>query len=176
MTLPSENLGKVDNTGFEAVAFYKDHKGDFSWNVSANVTYAKNKVVYMDEAVKTVAWQRVTGHSMDGYTLYHAKGIYQTQEEVDNSVHLPGAKPGDLIFEDTNGDKQITWDDAVRTDKSATPRWMFGLTLGGSWKGIDFTAFFQGQADAQILVKPTMNMAKEFYDGRWREAVSYTHL
>ena len=64
MTLPSENLGKVDNTGFEAVAFYKDSKGDFSWNVSANVTYARNKVVYMDEAVKTVAWQRVTGHSM----------------------------------------------------------------------------------------------------------------
>lgn len=52
----------------------------------------------MDEAVKTVAWQRVTGHSMDGYTLYHATGIYQTQEEVDKSVHLPGAKPGDLIL------------------------------------------------------------------------------
>ena len=172
LILPSENLGKVDNTGFEAVAFYKDHKGDFSWNVSANVTYAKNEVIYMDEAVKTVAWQRITGHSMEGYTLYHATGIYQTQEEVDNSVHLPGAKPGDLIYEDTNGDKQITWDDAVRTDKSATPRWMFGLTLGGSWKGLDFTAFFQGQADAQILVKPTMNMAKEFYDGRWREDAS----
>lgn len=116
----------------------------------------------MDEATKTPEWQRVTGHSMDGYTLYQAKGIYQTQEEVDNSVHLDGAKPGDLIYEDTNDDGKITFDDAVRTDKSATPRWMFGLTLGGSWKGIDLTAFFQGQADAQILVKPTMNMAKDF--------------
>lgn len=123
----------------------------------------------MDEATKTPEWQRVTGHSMDGYTLYQAKGIYQTQEEVDNSVHLDGAKPGDLIYEDTNDDGKITFDDAVRTDKSATPRWMFGLTLGGSWKGIDLTAFFQGQADAQILVKPTMNMAKDFYDGRYRE-------
>ncbi len=172
LRLPSENLGKVNNTGFEAVAFYRDHKGDFSWNITANVTYAKNKVIYMDEATKTVEWQRVTGHSMDGFTLYHATGIYQTQEEVDNSVHLPGAAPGDLIYEDTNGDGQITWDDAVRTDKSSTPRWMYGLTLGGSWKGIDVTAFFQGQADAQILVKPTMNMAKEFYDGRWREDAS----
>ena len=169
LSLPSENLGKVDNTGFEAVAFYRDHKGDWSWNVTANVTYAKNKVKYMDEATKTPEWQRVTGHSMDGYTLYQAKGIYQTQEEVDNSVHLDGAKPGDLIYEDTNDDGKITFDDAVRTDKSATPRWMFGLTLGGSWKGIDLTAFFQGQADAQILVKPTMNMAKDFYDGRYRE-------
>ena len=169
LTLPSENLGKVNNSGFEAVAFYKDHKGDFSWNVTANATYAKNKVIYEDEAEKTPEWQRVTGHAMDGYTLYHAIGIYQTQEEVDNSVHLNGAKPGDLIYKDTNDDGKITWDDAVRTDKSSTPRWIFGLTLGASWKGIDFTAFFQGQADAQVLVMPTMNMAKEFYDGRWRE-------
>lgn len=169
LTLPAENLGKVNNSGFEAIAFYKDHKGDFSWNVTANVTYAKNKVVYEDEAEKTPEWQRVTGSSMDGYTVYHAMYIYQTQEDIDATPHLPGTKVGDLRYYDTNDDGEITWDDAIRTDKSATPRWMFGLTLGGAWKGIDFTAFFQGQADAQILVQPTMNMAKDFYDGRWRE-------
>lgn len=169
LTLPSENLGKVDNTGFEAVAFYRDHKGDWSWNVTANVTYAKNKVKYMDEATKTSEWQRVTGHSIDGMTLYHALGIYQSEEQIKNSVHLKNVKPGDLIYEDVNDDGEITDDDKVRIDKSATPRWMFGLTLGGSWKGIDLTAFFQGQAEAQILVKPTMNMAKDFYDGRYRE-------
>ena len=28
---------------------------------------------------------------------------------------------------------------------------------------------FQGQADAEQLVQPTMNMATDFYEGRWIE-------
>lgn len=75
-----------------------------------------------------------------------------------------------MIYQDTNGDNNITWDDAVRRDKSATPKWIFGLTLNGSWKGFDVNAFFQGQADAEILVQPTMNMATDFYNGRWSES------
>lgn len=54
--------------------------------------------------------------------LYKALGIYQTQEQVDNTPHIAGAKPGDLIYQDTNGDGNITWDDAIRLDKSATPK------------------------------------------------------
>ena len=29
--------------------------------------------------------------------------------------------------------------------------------------------FFQGQAKASQLVQPTMNMATDFYEGRWKE-------
>ena len=70
---------------------------------------------------------------------------------------------------DTNGDGNITWDDAIRLDKSATPKIIFGLTLNGAWKGWDLNVFFQGQADAEQLVQPTMNMATDFYEGRWIE-------
>lgn len=170
LSLPAENLGKVRNQGFESVISYNDHAGDFSWGVTGNVTYARNKVIYMDESLKTVEWQRWTGHPIDGGTYYVATGIYQTQEQIDNSAHLQNAKVGDLIYQDTNGDNQITWDDAVRRDKSATPKWIFGLTLNGSWKGLDLSAFFQGQADAEIYVAPTMNMATDFYDGRWSDS------
>ncbi|MDO4179993.1 MAG: TonB-dependent receptor [Bacteroidales bacterium] len=170
LSLPAENIGKVKNSGFETVLSYHDRKGDFEYGVTGNVTYAKNKVVYMDEAVNTPEWQRTTGHPIDGAIYYVATGIYQTQEEIDATPHLWGTKVGDLIYQDTNGDGNITWDDAVRRDKSATPKWIFGLTLNGSWKGFDVNAFFQGQADAEILVQPTMNMATEFYEGRWCES------
>ena len=170
LSLPAENLGKVKNHGFEAIATYRDRAGDFEWGVTGNVTYAKNEVIYMDEAIDTPEWQRVTGHPIDGGTYYEALGIYQTQEEIDATPHLSGTKVGDLIYRDTNGDGNITWDDAVRRDKSATPKWIFGLTLNGSWKGFDISAFFQGQADAEILVQPTMNMATDFYEGRWSES------
>lgn len=169
LSLPVENLGKVKNHGFEVVATYRDKAGDFEWGATGNLTYANNEVVYMDEATKTPEWQRATGHPIDGITVYKAIGIYQTQEEIDATPHLPGTKPGDLIYQDTNGDKSITWDDAIRIDKSTTPKWIFGLTLNGAWKGIDLNVFFQGQADAEQLVMPAMNMPTDFYEGRWIE-------
>lgn len=170
LSLPAENLGKVKNHGFEIVASYRDRAGDFEWGATGNVTYANNEVIYMDEATNTPQWQKATEHPIDGMIMYKALGIYQTQEEIDATPHLSGAKPGDLQYQDTNGDKKITWDDAVRIDKSTTPKWIFGLTLNGSWKGIDLNVFFQGQADAQQLVMPGMNMATDFYEGRWMES------
>lgn len=170
LSLPAENLGKVKNHGFEIVTSYRDRAGDFEWGATGNVTYANNEVIYMDEATNTPQWQKATGHPIDGMIMYKALGIYQTQEEIDATPHLSGTKPGDLQYQDTNGDKKITWDDAVRIDKSTTPKWIFGLTLNGSWKGIDLNVFFQGQADAQQLVMPGMNMANDFYEGRWMES------
>lgn len=169
MKLPAENLGKVTNTGIEIVATYRDRVGDFNWSVTGNFTYARNKVNYIDEAPTTPAWQRQEGSPIDGMTIYKALGIYQTQEEVDNSPHMEGAAPGDLIYQDTNGDGVITWDDAIRYDYSPTPRIIYGFTLAGDWKGIDINAFFQGQGQAKMVVMPTMNMATDFYEGRWRQ-------
>ena len=45
LSLPAENLGKVKNHGFEAIATYRDRAGDFEWGVTGNVTYAKNEVI-----------------------------------------------------------------------------------------------------------------------------------
>lgn len=167
LSLPSENLGIMKNRGFEIVANYQDRSGDFEWGVTANATHARNEVVYMDEATNVPEWQRRTGHSLGGMVLYKALGIFQTQEQIDATPHLPGTMVGDLIYQNTNGDNSITWDDAVLVDESTTPRWIYGLTLNGSWKGFDLNVFFQAQADAEQLVMPTMNMASDFYEGRW---------
>lgn len=168
LVLPAENLGKVNNTGVEIVASYNDRVGDFKWGITGNFTYAENEVVYMDEAMVTPEWQRTTGNPIDGIVVYKALGIYQNQTQVDNSPHLDNAAPGDLIYQDTNGDGKITWDDAVRLNESATPKIMYGLTLNGEWKGFDLNIFFQGQAKALQLIQPTMNMMTDFYEGRWR--------
>lgn len=83
----------------------------------------------MDEAASTPAWQKTEGHPIDGQVLYKALGIYQTQEQVDNTPHIDGAKPGDLIYQDTNGDGNITWDDAIRIDETATPKIIYGIYI-----------------------------------------------
>lgn len=170
LVLPSENIGKMKNYGFEIIAGYQDRFQDFNWGVTGNFTFAENEMTYIDEAESTPAWQKATGHPIDSYTLYDALGIYQTQEEVDNSVHIEGAKPGDIIYRDTNDDGQITWDDAIRVNTSPTPKIMYGFTFNGGWKGLDLNVFFQGQAKARLLVQPTMNMMTEFYEHRWSES------
>jgi len=172
MSLPAENIGKMRNGGVELVANYKDRSGDFYWDISANLTYAKNKVIYMDEASETPEWQKTEGHPIDGQIMYKALGIYQTQEQVESTPHIEGAAPGDLIYEDTNGDGEITWDDAIRIDKTATPRLVYGFTLSGGWKGLDLNVFFQGQGMASVVVMPTMNMATDFYEGRYIDGES----
>ena len=65
MTLPQENIGEVTNSGIEIIATYRDRAGDFEWGITGNLTYAKNKVNYMDEAASTPAWQKTEGHPID---------------------------------------------------------------------------------------------------------------
>jgi hypothetical protein len=77
-------------------------------------SYANTQVVYEDEAAFIPEWQCGTGHPIVGMVLYKALGMYQTQEQVDNTPLIAGAKLGDLIYQDTNGDGNITWDDAIR--------------------------------------------------------------
>lgn len=172
ISLPAENIGEVSNTGVELVASYRDNAGDFEWGVTGNFTFAKNKVIYMDEAANTPEWQRTTGHPIDGIRAYKALGIFQTEEQVNSTPHINGAKPGDLIYEDIDKNGVINGDDMVRFDETATPQIIYGFTLNFGWKGIDFNAFFQGQGKAQQLVMPTMNMAYDFFNGRYIEGAS----
>lgn len=168
LSLPAENIGKVNNQGVEFIASYQDRNEAFNWSITGNFTFAKNKVIFQDEATNIPEWKRVTGHAMGGLTLYNALGIYQTQEQIDNSAHFDGTQVGDLQYEDINNDGKITADDQVYYDNySAIPKIIYGLTLNGGWKGIDLNIFFQGQAKARQLIYPTMNMLTDFYEGRW---------
>lgn len=168
LRLPAENIGKMNNKGIEFIASYQDRNDDFSWGVTGNFTFAKNKVVYSDEATNKVEWRRATGRAYGGLELYNAIGIYQTQEQIDNSPHLAGTQIGDLQYEDFDGNGEITADDMRYYDNySAIPKIIYGFTLNGGWKGIDLNVFFQGQAMAHQLIMPTMNMLTDFYDGRW---------
>ncbi|HAC41444.1 MAG TPA: SusC/RagA family TonB-linked outer membrane protein, partial [Rikenellaceae bacterium] len=60
-SLPNMNLGIVDNKGFEMELGWKDHVGNFTYDISANVTYARNKIVFEDEVEPEFEYQRETG-------------------------------------------------------------------------------------------------------------------
>ena len=171
LTLPDINIGKVVNKGIELDAAYnKSLSQSFSINLRGNFTYARNKVVNMDEPKNVPDYQRKTGFPIDSYLLYQSQGLFQTQADVDKSPHPLGSGPGDIQYKDVNGDGQINALDETRTTLSITPQIMYGLSLGGTYRNLDFTVFFQGQARAKALLMPSgLNMAEEFFTGRWQK-------
>ncbi len=168
--VPSENIGEVDSKGVEATVGY-ENRGDFTWGVSGNFTYARNEIVFMDEAPGVLDYQRLTGRPMNNYLRYRSLGIFTSEEQFDQFPHVPGAQLGDLIYEDLNGDERITADDMYRTELGNIPQITFGLNLHAAYKNFDFAALFSGQGRARQYVLPESGTVGNFYsswaDNRW---------
>ncbi|OJW13300.1 TonB-dependent receptor [Mucilaginibacter sp. 44-25] len=169
--VPSENIGKVNSNGFEGSLGYNYAGRDFYWGVSGNITYAKSKIIFIDEAAGALSYQRQTGHPLNTSLLYNAIGIFRTQAELDNYPHVPGAKVGDLIYQDYNGDGKITADDQTRTKYGNIPEITYGLNLTAGYKNFDLTVLLAGQARVSQYVLPESGSVGNFYsswaDNRW---------
>lgn len=171
LELPMENLGKVDNSGVEVVLNYQGAAGNVNYTFGGNFTYNRNKVVFMDEPLNVNPYRAQEGHPMDSWVVYKTAGLYQSQEEIDNSPHLQGTKPGDIRYVDVNGDGEITGDDQVRMYTSPIPEIQFGFHLGANYKGFEISTLFNGQARAttQLMFFEGGNKPEYLFDQRWTE-------
>lgn len=172
MSLPKENIGKSLNRGFDFSITYNDAVGDLKYAVGANGTFAKSKVIFSDEAATVPEWQKFESHPINSWLLFASDGIYRSQAEIDNSVHIPGARVGEIRIKDTNGDGFITFDDAVRTYESSIPQIVYGLTVGLNYKNFTLNMLFSGQAQAKQLINSQMQGSliappQWLYDGRY---------
>ncbi|WP_044202654.1 SusC/RagA family TonB-linked outer membrane protein [Echinicola pacifica] len=169
--VPDENIGEVKSHGFETTVGYQNQDNAFTYGISGNFTFAKNELVYKDEAPGLLDYQRETGRSLNTYLLYNAIGIFRTTEELDNYPHVPGAQLGDLIYEDYNGDGQITADDMVRSEYGNIPQITYGLTMQAGYKNWDFAAVISGQSQVNQYVLPESGTVGNYYsswaDNRW---------
>jgi TonB-linked SusC/RagA family outer membrane protein len=169
--VPSENIGKVNSNGIEATLGYTKHQGDFWYGISANMTYARSKVKFIDEAPNTLEYQRKTGRPLNTYLLYQTVGIFRTQGDLDTHPHLANAQLGDLIYKDYNKDGQITADDMVRTKYGNIPQLTYGVSLNGGWKHFDVSLLFAGQSRVSQYVLSESGTVGNFYstwaNNRW---------
>jgi len=145
--LPVENLAKVDNSGIE---FALGHRGsiskDLRYSMNANFTYARNKVVFIDEPIAGNPNIRRTGRPLGTEFGYQDLGLFQNQEEVDNAASQIGSYvgPGDIRYEDVNGDGEINDLDLVEIGRGNTPEIIFGYLGGLTYKNFDLSFLFQG--------------------------------
>lgn len=169
IVLPDENLGEVENKGIE---FQINHKGsigdDFKYNIGGQLTYARSKIIFIDEPTNIPEWQRRTGKPVDYLLVYQADGIFQNQQEIDDYPHWNNAQPGDIKFVDVSGDGNISQQDQIILDKSPTPRLVYGVTMGADWKNFSLNILFQGQGEASTIYKQfDINQHAHFYNNRW---------
>ena len=181
LTLPAENIGKVDNTGFDFKIEWSDNIGkDWRYSISATGGYAKNTIKFWDEAPGAPEWQKSTGHPMNTDLYYEYDGVFKDWDEINNTANRPNydgitkdadLRPGDMKFKDLDGDGKITPDDRYRSDRTNEPKWTYGITGNLQWKNFDLSVLFQGAADSWTKVYweagDIGNYPKYVYDKHW---------
>jgi TonB-dependent starch-binding outer membrane protein SusC len=177
--LPPVNAGKVENSGFEFTLNYNGKPSkDVQFRVGLNGGYAQNKVVFLDE-VKSKDIpdaQYREGKPLDSYLVFKSAGVFKSQADIEaNKIDYSAATskliPGDMKFEDVNGDGKIDDKDAVRLDKGIQPTFNFGMTFELKYKNFDMNVLFQGATGAAIRIQTESgdigNFLKYSYDNRW---------
>lgn len=154
---PYQNAGVVTNSGWEIALGYRNRFGEFDFNVQANLSDVRNKIVDMKGTYGTSGVIRnQEGSSINSLYLLKCLGKVQTQEQADwMNSNCPQfgveTHPGDLVYEDVNKDGKIT-DADKQILGSMIPRYTYGLNLNLGFRGIYLSAQFQGvgKADAYM--------------------------
>lgn len=181
LTLPQENIGKVTNRGFDFDIAYRNQVGNVKYQIAINAGYTKNKITFWDEAPGAPDYQQSTGRPMPsnsgnpGNDLYYqAIGVFKDTASLKAFPAWPGARPGDIIFKDVNGDNIINANDRVRSDKGNMPTLQGGIGLNIQYKMLDVAVLGQGSSGAvryfSLSGGDFGNYFKEDFDGRWTAA------
>lgn len=181
-----QNLGEVQNSGFELALSTKNLVGAFTWETDINFSTNKNEVLSLNENNEPIfssgsaGVRHVTrvGDPIGSYFGYVVDGIYQNQADIDNApedTQAPNPGPGDFKFKDINGDGLITPDDRTVTG-NYFPDFTWGLNNRFTFKNIDFSFLIQGVEGNEILNLTSRHMkngeanfnAYAVLNDRWR--------
>lgn len=171
--LPPANFGETENKGFEIELNHRSRIGAVDYFVSANTSYARNKILAMDEETRLYPNLYRTGQRIHQEFGLKALGFFESQEDIINSRTQTFGKviPGDIKYYDANGDGVIDNNDVMPIGKSTIPEWMFGFSGGVNYKNFDFSFLLQGAAGYTYTRQ--LETAYEFYNGG---KVMATHL
>lgn len=122
-----DNLGVLENRGIEfSMSGTAVRSGKFRWEINFNVASNQNKLVELyGDGLDDVGNRWFLGESLGSVYTYNWTGVWQEGEDPSESD--PGAVPGDLKFEDINGDGVINEDDRTIIGNDL-PDWYGGLT------------------------------------------------
>ena len=184
---PYEGDGIVDSWGWEASLDYNKQIGKVKFNIGANIDYYRSQIKEQDEAPKLYPNLVSTGHRVSQLFGYKAIGFFKDQADIDASKpQLLGStpRPGDIKYEDVNGDGQIDTNDKTAIGYSTVaPEIYYNIHLGVEWKGLGIDAMFQGTGrytgvfSTKSMYKPLVGnttISQYYYDNRWTPETAST--
>jgi TonB-linked SusC/RagA family outer membrane protein len=156
ISLPPVNIGKVQNHGYEVELGFKDRINKFIYWLKSSYSFAKNKIIYMDEPNRAYPYMQRTGRPLDQYFGLQSDGFYNTWDEI-NDPKRPksqwegaGLQPGDIKYKDLNSDGMITTEDMGPIGYSNWPEITYSFSFGGSYKGFDWSVLMQGSEHVSV--------------------------
>lgn len=147
---PYVNAGKMHTKGWDLELSWRDLIGEVSYYVSFNLSDFRSVMGDMGGTQFLGDQVKMEGSEFNEWYGYLCDGIYQTMDEVNNSPRINEAVTvGDLKYRDISGPDGVP-DGTISPEYDrvllggSLPRYTYGFNLGASWKGIDFSAAFQG--------------------------------
>lgn len=184
------NLNEDNTRGFEVSIQHENRISDFNYQLSGNVSWSRTQNGYVEHGQFTSGynyWKWYSGNRWSNVRWgLHQTGHYQNYDEIaqapmhENSNNNSVILPGDLKYEDWNGDGYIDEYDKRPIGRSSYPELIFGINLSAQWKGFDINMFWQGGALANFLISTydmdafkegqTYNNAWAYFEDRWHKA------
>jgi hypothetical protein len=161
------NAGSVSNSGFElGITNHWRTNQPLSFNTNFNITTTRNKVERLGNGNQPIfdpnlgVARTAVGYPIGEFYVLQTAGIFQSAADVaahttklangTTVVLQPNAKPGDVIFNDLNGDGLINDDDRYNAG-NGTPKLSGGFFLDGRYRAFDFGLNLRGATGYKIF-------------------------
>lgn len=180
---PNLNAADIENRGIEWNINWRDKVGKVYYTIGAIGTTLRNRVINLGDNREEIlgggtagglATRTVVDGEIGAFYGYRVIGVYQNEADIAAFPNMGNVQPGDLIFEDVDGDGIITPEDRTLLG-SAIPKLMYGFNTSLEYAGFDFSIDFYGVWGNKILNAKKMsrffgvpNFEESFLD-RWTE-------
>ncbi|MGJ1206316.1 SusC/RagA family TonB-linked outer membrane protein [Sphingobacterium lactis] len=179
--LPQENLESDRTFGYEVSLTHRNRINAFNYFVSGQVSTTKNQFMDRIESRAGNSYDQWRNRYADRYKDIWWGKEYDSQftsyEQIYNHPTQVGSGtlPGDYYYKDWNGDGFVNGADDHPIATFNMPLINYGLSIGGSWKGVDLAMNFQGASKVyaqyiEVLAAPLQfegGALEQFLD-RWR--------
>ncbi len=179
---PYINKGVVKSWGYEASVDYNHKFGEVVFNIGGTFSLNKNKIMNQAEEPRAFENLETTGYPLESIWGLKAVGLFQSDAEIANSPTqtYSTVHPGDIKYEDVNGDGVINDNDKVKIGYSTmAPEIYYTCHVGAEYKGFGVDAMFQGVGRYSAILNTTgyywgminnRTLSQYVYDNRWTSA------
>ena len=151
-TTVTMNAASMENSGFEFSATYRNNDHDFKYQIGANLSTLKNKVLSLGfgtDSYISGAYKTEVGQEIGKFYGWVYEGIARTQADLDNHASQPGANVGDCLYKDINDDGVIDANDQTILG-SGLPKINFGINARFEYKNFDLSISTYGALNYHV--------------------------